>query len=109
MTNATLMKKSDAENPHYTKAVLVLVALVSLTSSAWNASTAWQWNDSARAGIYESAQTAQATNVETFGPRINLVRAGGAVDVETLEARVAAPVSLMGLVFEKLGFALFIR
>ena len=91
------------------KVPLVLATLASLNALAWSSSTAWQWNDDGRAGIYEAAQSAPVSNTEAFGPRINLVRSGTASEVETLEARVAAPVSLMGLLFEKYGFMLFVR
>ena len=91
------------------KVPLALAAFVSLDALAWNASTAWQWNEDGRAGIYETAQSAPVSNAVAFGPRINLIRAGAASEVETLEARVALPVSLMGLVFEKYGFMLLLK
>lgn len=91
------------------KVSLVLAVLTSLNALAWNASTVWQWNDGGRAGIYETAQSAAVSNAETFGPRINLIRPGTPSEVETLEARVAAPVWLTGLVFEKFGFMLLLK
>ena len=91
------------------KVPLVLATLASLNALAWSSSTAWQWNDDSRAGIYVAAQAAAASNDEAFGPRISLVRTGTASEVETLEARIAAPVSLMGLVFEKFGFMLLLK
>ena len=90
------------------KVPLVLATLVSLNALAWSSSTPWRWDESGRAGIYAPDESEDVANTEAFGPRLCLVRTGGASGFETLEARLADPVSVAGFVFEKFGLLLML-
>ena len=92
-----------------TKIVLALVALGSLTTLAWNASTAWQWNTEARADVYEPEVRVADANTEALGACGPVARTGTASGFSLLEARVDDPVWLMEQIFRNAGFTLFIR